>query len=82
VCDDRTHGSVGAGAGNRPGYPIEPRSGALDGRGADATKGEAIRAGPFGTAATVWATGPLYAQVGDLGAGAGTVRGLVGRLAA
>jgi hypothetical protein len=21
VCDDRKHGSVGAGAGNRPGYP-------------------------------------------------------------
>ncbi len=25
MCDQRTHGSVGAGAGNRPGYPIAGR---------------------------------------------------------
>jgi hypothetical protein len=24
VCDQRKHGSVGAGAGNRPGYPTAP----------------------------------------------------------
>ncbi len=31
MCEQRKHGSVGAGTGNCPGYPTEPRSGILDG---------------------------------------------------
>jgi hypothetical protein len=48
VYDQRTYGSVGAGAGNRPGYPSEPRSGVLDGSEQRTYQGDRVRRCPDG----------------------------------